>query len=121
MKIEPTNVQAKKELAAINEAISREAAADGHAAGDQIGFASIFKDSNWLQKLAQNSKTSGYLADQEFMEKLVRCSKDPSSLNQELRDPRMMQVIAVLIGLNIEMSGGDSRPPNSEDTPVSHI
>lgn len=118
MKIEPSNAQAKQGLAAVNEAIRKEAAADGQK--PDLGLASIFQDPNWLQKLTQNPKTAGYLADQTFMEKLVRCSKNPSSLNQELRDPRMMQVIAVLMGLNIEMPSGDSRPPRPEDTPVSY-
>ena len=117
LKIEPNNTQAKQGLASVNEAIRREAEADGVSNPD-MGLASIFSDPNWLKKLADNPKTAPLLGDQTFMEKLVRIKQNPSTINQELRDPRMMQVIAVLLGLNIEM-GDSSPPPNSEDTPVS--
>lgn len=121
LKIEPSNAQAKQGLASVNDAISKEAAEDGQT--PDMGLGSIFQDPNWLGRLAQNPKTAGLLGDQAFMEKLVQCAKNPSKLNEELRDPRMMQVIAVLLGLNLEMPGaggpgGPAGPASSEDTPV---
>lgn len=103
----------------MNDAINREAAADGQT--PDIGLGSIFQDPNWIGKLASNPKTAAYLGDQAFMQKLAQCAKNPSKINEELRDPRMMQVIAVLLGLNIEMPGstGPSASSASEDTPVS--
>ena len=106
-------------MASVRDAINREAAADGQT--PDMGLGSIFQDPNWIGKLATNPKTAAYLGDQAFMEKLVQCAKNPSRMNEELRDPRMMQVIAVLLGLNIEMPGGagPSASGGSEDTPVS--
>lgn len=118
LKIEPSNAQARQELASVKDAINREAAADGQT--PDMGLGSIFQNPNWLGKLAQNPKTASYLGDQAFMEKLAQCAKNPSRINEELRDPRMMQVIAVLLGLNIEMptSTGPSTSGASEDTPM---
>lgn len=119
LEIEPSNAQAKQGLASVKDAINREAAADGQT--PDMGLGSIFQDPNWIGKLASNPKTAAYLGDQAFMEKLAQCAKNPSRINEELRDPRMMQVIAVLLGLNIEMPGsaGPSASGASEDTPMS--
>jgi stress-induced-phosphoprotein 1 len=66
----------------------------------------LFKDPQFLEKLARNPRTSSYLEDVEFMEKLERIRDDPNLIQTELRDPRIMQVIAALLGLQMEM--GDS-------------
>lgn len=119
LKIEPSNAQAKQGLASVKDAINREAAADGQT--PDMGLGSIFQDPNWIGKLSSNPKTAAYLGDRAFMEKLAQCAKNPSRINEELRDPRMMQVIAVLLGLNIEMPGGagPSTSGASEDIPMS--
>ena len=114
LKIEPSNALAKRGLAAVNEAIRKEAEEDGQT--PDVGLGSIFADANWLTKLASNPKTAGFLADPAFMAKLVQIKKNPSTMNEELRDPRMMQVIAVLLGLNMEMP--PAGPMGTEDTPV---
>jgi len=103
----------------VKDAINREAAADGQT--PDMGLGSIFQDPNWIGKLGSNPRTAAYLGDKAFMEKLAQCAKNPSQVNEELRDPRMMQVIAVLLGLNIEMppSAGPSASSASEDTLVS--
>lgn len=115
LKIEPTNAQAKSGLAAVNEAIRREAAADGN---EDLGLGGIFSDPNFLTKLATNPKTSALLADPEFMAKLSRVRQNPGAIQEELKDPRMMQVIAVLLGIQMEMPGQDMgyRAPSGGDT-----
>ncbi|KAF8455844.1 heat shock protein STI1 [Terfezia claveryi] len=120
LKMEPSNAQAKQGLASVKDAINREAAADGQT--PDMGLGSIFQDPNWIGKLSSNPKTAAYLGDRAFMEKLAQCAKNPSRINEELRDPRMMQVIAVLLGLNIEMPGGagPSTSGASEDTPSAN-
>jgi stress-induced-phosphoprotein 1 len=93
-------VQAKQGLAAVNEAIRREAEADG--AQPDLGLGQMFNDPQLISKLAANPKTSALLADPQFMAKLQRVQKNPSAIQEELRDPRMMQVIGVLLGIQME-------------------
>ncbi|KAI5851676.1 hypothetical protein DFP73DRAFT_164408 [Morchella snyderi] len=114
LKLDPNNAQAKSGAKSVNEAISREAAADGQP---DLGLGQIFQDPNFLQKLASNPKTASYLGDPQFMEKLNRIRTNPSAIQSEISDPRVMQVIGVLLGIQMEMpnfpgaggsaSGGD--------------
>lgn len=120
LKIEPNNAQAKQGLTAVNDAIKREAAEDGQE--PDVGLASIFSDPNWMQKLATNPKTAGFLKDPAFVQKLISIKQTPRAINEEMRDPRMMQVIAVLLGLDIQLPGSEGAPgpsaQESADTPM---
>jgi len=117
LKLDPNNVQAKSGVKSVQEAIARESQQDGAA---DLGMGNLFKDPQFLEKLARNPKTSAYLGDMEFMEKLERIREDPNLIQTELRDPRIMQVIAALLGLQMEMGDGPSGPGgaarSSEDT-----
>lgn len=104
LKLEPTNEQAKSGFNAVKRAIEDEAKADG-ASGDPLGgLGGIFNDPQMIQKLANNPKTSSLLADSEFMQKLQRLKDNPNDIGQELQDPRFLQVMSVLLG--IDMSFG---------------
>lgn len=85
----------------MNEAIRREAEEDGVSPPD-LGLGQMFSNPNFLTKLAANPRTSALLGDPSFMAKLNRVRQDPSTIQEELRDPRMMQVIAVLLGIHME-------------------
>lgn len=58
-----------------------------------------------IQKLASNPKTSGLLADAEFMGKLQRLKQNPNSIGTEMRDPRFLQVMSVLLGIDMQFGG----------------
>jgi stress-induced-phosphoprotein 1 len=112
LKLEPTNAQAKSGLEAVNKAIEREAAADGQE--PDMGLGQMFSDPNFFGKLAQNPKTAPLLADPSFMAKLNRVRANPNAIQEELSDPRMMQVIAAVLGIQMEM--GNPGGQGSEDT-----
>ncbi|KAK9479855.1 hypothetical protein V1514DRAFT_327540 [Lipomyces japonicus] len=122
LKLDPTNAQAQSGLNAVEEAIKNEAAADGTT--PDLGIGKFLQDPNLFAKLAGNPKTSAFLADQAFIQKLKQIQATPSLLNSEMvSDPRIMQVIAVLLGLDIELGNGgpgaaaqESAEPN--DTPM---
>ena len=65
----------------------------------------MFNDPQLFQKLAANPKTSGLLGDPQFMAKLQRLQKNPSAMAQEMQDPRVLQVMSVLLGIDINMGG----------------
>ncbi|KAL5358899.1 hypothetical protein BJX96DRAFT_147451 [Aspergillus floccosus] len=112
LKIEPGNDQAKSGLSAVQRAINAEAQADGVTGDPMGGLGGIFNDPQLFQKLANNPKTSGLLADAEFMSKLQRVKENPNSVGEEIKDPRFLQVMSVLLG--IDMSFG--APPEAAGT-----
>ncbi|TGZ80656.1 TPR-like protein [Ascodesmis nigricans] len=116
LKLDPANAQAKAGHKAVKDAIDRERQEDGANAGDW-DFGKMFSDPGFVTKLATNPKTSALLADPEFMAKLERVKQNPNLLQEELRDPRMMQVLAVLLGIQIETAPG-AGGAGQEDTPM---
>ena len=69
----------------------------------------MFSDPQMIQKLASNPKTASLLGDQEFMQKLQRIRSNPNSIGNEMTDPRILQVMGVLMGIDISttMPGGE--------------
>ena len=99
--------------------------------GPGAGLANMFNDPQMLQKLAANPKTSPLLADPSFMAKLQRLRQNPNSLGDELRDPRFLQVMSVLLGIDMSFGApgdGPTEEPNfgtskehEEDTPMPDV
>lgn len=69
----------------------------------------MFNDPQMIQKLAGNPKTASLLADPEFMAKLQHLKTNPNAIGEEMRDPRFLQVMSVLLG--VDMSFG--APPEA--------
>ncbi|KAI9680980.1 MAG: Hsp90 cochaperone [Trizodia sp. TS-e1964] len=106
LKLDPANAQAKAGLAVVSRAIDAEATGDGFGGDSSGGLGSMFNDPQLLQKLAQNPKTSPFLADPEFMAKLQRLKQNPSSVGDEMRDPRFLAVMGVLLGIDMQFGQG---------------
>ncbi|KAL9104506.1 MAG: hypothetical protein Q9163_000537 [Psora crenata] len=109
LKLDPANAQAKSGLSAVERAISADASPDG--AG---GPRNIFNDPQIFQKLAANPKTSHYLADPSFMQSLQRIRQNPNDISAALQDQRMLQVMGVLMGIDMNIMGGKGE---NEDMP----
>lgn len=122
----------------MKRAIESEARADGLGGDPSAGLGSLFSDPNMFQKLASNPKTAALLADSEFMAKLQRLRTNPNDVAREMQDPRFLQVMSVLLGIDMqfgappgagEQSGGaakdaeedvempDARPPPKYEEP----
>lgn len=69
------------------------------------GLGNMFNDPQMLQKLASNPKTSSLLADPSFMAKLQKLRQNPNSIGEEMRDPRFLQVMSVLLGIDMSFGG----------------
>ena len=117
VKLEPSNAQAKSGLDGVKRAIDSEARADGMGGDSSAGLGNMFSDPQLIQKLANNPKTSRLLADPEFMGKLQRIRQNPNSIGMEMQDPRFLQVLGVLLGVDMQFGGpgdGESdQPPAS--------
>ncbi|KAJ9662142.1 Hsp90 cochaperone [Coniosporium apollinis] len=105
LKLDPNNAQAKSGLASVKRAIEAEAQEDGLSGDPSGGLGNLFNDPQMIQKLASNPKTSGLLADAEFMGKLQRLKQNPNSIGTEMRDPRFLQVMSVLLGIDMQFGG----------------
>ena len=73
----------------------------------------MFSDPNLLQKLAKNPKTSSYLADPAFMSKLQSIRQNPQNAQDLFSDPRMIQVLGVLMGVDMDMAAPGQDVPGA--------
>lgn len=105
LKLDPNNAQAKSGLTAVQRAVEAEAKADGLSGDPSGGLGNLFNDPGMYQKLAANPKTSSLLGDQEFMNKLKGLQSNPNAVGEALQDPRMLQVMSVLLGIDMQMGG----------------
>lgn len=112
LKHDPSNAQLKSGLASVEKAMQQEAG--GNPMG---GLGDMFKDPNMIQKLAANPKTSAYLADPSFMAKLQQIQQNPLASQDLFSDPRMIQVLGVMMGVDMEVR--DSPPEGSQSYTVS--
>ncbi|KAK4098608.1 TPR-like protein [Parathielavia hyrcaniae] len=78
----------------------------------------MFKDPNLIQKLASNPKTSSLLADPAFMAKLQAIKQNPNNMQDLFSDPRMIQVLGVLMGVDMEMRDAPEEAPGTSGSRV---
>ena len=79
----------------------------------------MFNDPQMIQKLANNPKTRSLLADPSFMQKLQHIKQNPSDIGSAFQDPRMMQVMSVLLGIDISMPGAPGERGSMPDMNAS--
>lgn len=124
LKLEPTNAQAKSGLDAVKRAVEAEARADGVTGDPTGGLGSMFNDPQLYQKLANNPKTSGLLGDSAFMAELEKIKKNPNDIGKAMGDPRFLQVMSVLLGIDMQFGAPGEEGTNTgakeaeEDVPM---
>jgi len=118
LKHEPENAALKQ---GVQEVSSR---LDDSSGLGQIG--NMFADPSLWQKIAANPQTMPFLNQPDFVTKMNELQQDPSKINLHLQDPRVMQVMGMLMGVNVQMgnqgdfAADDSRPskkPEPEPEP----
>ncbi|KAL5527530.1 hypothetical protein ACEPAG_6331 [Sanghuangporus baumii] len=62
----------------------------------------LFSDPNMITKIAANPKTSKYLSDPAFMATLQSVQNDPKLIQSALQDPRMIEVMGLLMGIDVQ-------------------
>ncbi|KAI1772136.1 hypothetical protein F4818DRAFT_449722 [Hypoxylon cercidicola] len=109
LKHDPNNAGLKSSLASVQRAMEQEAGA-GLGSDPTGGIGQMFNDPNLLQKLMNNPKTSGYFADPSFIAKIQAIQKNPQNTQELFSDPRMIQVLGVVMGIDMQMGGPDDIP-----------
>jgi len=108
LKIDPNNQMLQDGYAQLRNEIKAQA--------DNM-FANMFQGDIW-GKLASNPDTADYKNDPEFVKKIELVRSNPGMLSQFSQDPKMMNAILTLAGLNIkQQQNGDvpmSEPVHEE-------
>ncbi|KAI5922085.1 hypothetical protein F4810DRAFT_675451 [Camillea tinctor] len=110
LKLDPNNAGLKSSLASVQRAMEQEAGGAGAGFDPTGGMGKMFSDPNLLEKLMKNPKTSGYFADPTFIAKIQAIQKNPNNTQELFSDPRMIQVLGVAMGLDLDMKMPDEAP-----------
>ncbi|PSR97248.1 putative heat shock protein [Coniella lustricola] len=102
--LDPSNAAVKNDIQNIERALQQPPPSDPMS-DPMGGLGSMFNDPNLISKLASNPKTSSILSDPAFMSKLQQIQRDPKSLDMQemMGDPRFLQVLGVLMGVDMQM------------------
>ena len=112
LEIAPEDAGLKKGLADVQRAVQNEAA---HGPGPEASLGQMFNDPQLFEKLAANPKTAGLLSDPAFMAKLKSIQANPKEASMAFQDPRMIQVMGVLMGIDLQAF---ERPEGSDELPA---
>uniref|UniRef100_A0ACD5UCJ7 Uncharacterized protein n=1 Tax=Avena sativa TaxID=4498 RepID=A0ACD5UCJ7_AVESA len=114
--LEPSNAALKDGLAQARQALPRARPASG---ADAIG--NVFQGADIWSKIAADPTTRPYLEQPDFTQMLREVQRNPGSLNNYLSDPRMVQVLSLLLNFRIQTQNGsqasEPAPEPSQSTP----
>ncbi|GJN26878.1 hypothetical protein PR202_gb14844 [Eleusine coracana subsp. coracana] len=111
--IEPSNEALKSGLAQARQASSPRRPASG--AADGIG--KMFQGPELWSRIAADPTTRAYLDQPDFMQMLRQVQRNPSSLNNYLSDPRMVQVLSLMLNINLSTPNNGASEPAAQSTP----
>ena len=116
LELDPSNAMAKDGLKAVEEAeASRNSQPD-------LGLGAMFSDPNLIANLRSNPKTAELMKDPELVQKVMNVQQNPkANAMQFMTDPRMMQIMATLMGIDMDAPpsmGGEQ--PSSASTSSSN-
>lgn len=105
LEIDSNNAMAKDGLKSVENAkASRNAMPD-------MGLGAIFSDPNLISKLKSNPKTAELMKDPELVQKVLQMQTNPQAgATNFLSDPRLMTIMASLMGIDMDMP----EPPRQE-------
>jgi stress-induced-phosphoprotein 1 len=78
-------------------------AEDAMSSSTMGGLGNLFGP-DLLGKIAANPKCAPYLAQPDFMAKIMAIQANPSSMNQYMDDPRIMTVLMAMMGLDAKVA-----------------
>ncbi|KAH8681886.1 hypothetical protein BX600DRAFT_447432 [Xylariales sp. PMI_506] len=110
LKLDPNNAGLKSSLASVQRAMEQEAGGGFGGADPLGGMGKMLGDPNLLQKLMTNPKTSGYFSDPSFIAKVQQLQQNPQMSPDLFSDPRMIQVLGVAMGLDMDMRAPGDMP-----------
>ncbi|KAL4398977.1 Hsp90 co-chaperone [Malassezia pachydermatis] len=113
----PDDAALKKGLADVERAMSAGAGSDPAAS-----MANLFRDPQLFDKLSRNPMTEEMLHDAAFVQQLKDLQSGKANPMTALQDPRMIQVMGALIGVDMKAfdhNANKGTPMEEEPTPAS--
>jgi len=104
----------RKGLQEVKDAKASDERGDG---ADALGLGKMFGDPNLIGKLAANPRTAKHLTDPAFVQQLRMLQRNPSLAQGALSDPRMIDVLGALMGIDMQ---GFSREEGSDELPPGY-
>jgi stress-induced-phosphoprotein 1 len=95
---DPENAQLQRGLQDVRS--TKDQSTDAGSAGGAGGLASMLNSSDLWAKLATNPQTAQLLQDQSFVNMMRDIQSNPNSINQYAQDPRLMQVLQLMLSSN---------------------
>lgn len=103
LELDANNAMAKEGLSAVGNAIQQ------RSAQPDMGLGAIFGDPDLITKLRSNPKTSKLMEDPALVQKLLNIQSNPQANATEfLSDPRLMTIMAALMGIDMDATDMDS-------------
>jgi len=94
--IDPANETLKAGLEEVEAVLARQ------SANPLGGMANMFSSPDVWAKITANPQTRPFLQQPDFVEKMNALQKNPNNLGAHMSDPRIMQVLGVLLGVNVQ-------------------
>ncbi|TVU15056.1 hypothetical protein EJB05_38558 [Eragrostis curvula] len=111
--LEPSNEALKSGLAQARQAQASPRRPPSGA--DAIG--KVFQGPELWSRIASDPTTRGYLDQPDFMQMLREVQRNPSSLNTYLSDPRMVQVLSLMLNIKFPQQNNGASEPAAQSTP----
>jgi len=97
--------------------------AEAEAAARQAGgagvnpMAAMFSDPNLMARLAVAPETRQFMSQPDFLQMIAAVQKDPNRINDYVQDQRMMAVLSVLLGMNVQGAGSAGAAADANAAP----
>lgn len=111
--LEPDNAQVRKGLEA-----AQRTKEEGSTARSSPGVPNIFADPQMWERLRADPKMRTHLEEPNFVAILDELKREPSSLTRHIRDPRVMQAFATMLGVQMNYAAGaaEDHPTEGPET-----
>lgn len=81
-----------------------------------LGLGQMFNDPNMIEKLKANPKTAELMKDPQLVAKILQFRSNPQMMGAEvLQDPRLMTIMATLLGIDLSMGGDAAGDAKNEE------
>ncbi|CCH44638.1 Heat shock protein [Wickerhamomyces ciferrii] len=115
LELDSSNKQAQDGLKSVQAAKSYANAGPG----PDLGLGKLFNDPNLIENLKKNPKTSELMKDPSLVDKVIRMKNNPQSGAQDmLSDPRLMTIMATLLGVDLNDDSPVGAQANAASTPT---